>query len=220
MSGWERRRLVEVLRPDRKTVVAILGTGGFAIELESLLSDSGISVAGFVGPQLARHLPRDWLGDDDVIGSLSTDIAWLVAVGDPGLRRKLSIDLLSAGLRLETFIHSSAHVSKDSEVGEGCVIYPNSTIHAGVRIKDGVLINSNATIGHETTIGEYSNLGPGVAVGGWCQIGEGVNIGIGASLRDQIKVLSNCVVGAGATVISDIQIQGTYVGVPAKRMEN
>ena len=45
---------------------------------------------------------------------------------------------------------------------------------------------------------------------------ERVYVGIGASILENISIVDDVIIGAGAVVNKDINIQGTYVGVPAK----
>ncbi len=194
----------------------ILGTGGFSIELQGLMSGDGIKIEGFIGSKNANKLEDLRLGDDHVISSYSNDHEFLVAIGNPGTREKLTNKILQMNMKLGRFIHSQSYISNESKISEGSIIYPHSTIHSDVNLGTGVLINSNATIGHETKIGSYSNIGPGASIGGRCILGKRVYVGIGASILENISIVDDVIIGAGAVVNKDINIQGTYVGVPAK----
>ncbi len=44
-------------------------------------------------------------------------------------------------------------------------------------------------------------------------------MGAGTTVINNISVNSDCIVGAGATVIRDIDTSGTYVGIPAKKIK-
>jgi len=194
----------------------ILGTGGFAIELCALVRAAGGDVAGFIGPQRVDDLPAAYLGEDSILESAVPDASILVAVGEPGMRERLSGMVRAKGRRLATFISPNAFVADDATVGEGAMIYPNATVHARVRLEAGVLINSNASVGHETSIGAFANVGPGVSVGGRCVIGAASYLGIGCSVLEQLTIVPGTAIGAGAVVIRDIVLAGTYAGVPAK----
>ena len=43
-------------------------------------------------------------------------------------------------------------------------------------------------------------------------------IGAGAIVLNNLSICDNCIVGAGAVVIKDLEEEGTYIGVPAKRL--
>jgi acetyltransferase-like isoleucine patch superfamily enzyme len=43
-------------------------------------------------------------------------------------------------------------------------------------------------------------------------------VGIGATVSNGLTVCGDCMIGAGAVVVKNIDAPGTYVGVPARRM--
>lgn len=201
--------------PDR---VVILGTGGFALELAQLMGDCGCQVVGFVGPRPDCPLPAPWLGGDDSLSTVSAHIPALVAAGQPHLRQRL-LAMAAAQRPLARFVHPAALVSSAARIDDGCMVYPNSTIHAGVHLESGVLINSNVSVGHESKIGPCCNIGPGSSLGGRIRLGARVFIGIGASLIEKLDIADDTIIGAGAAVIRSIPTAGTWVGVPARPLE-
>lgn len=42
------------------------------------------------------------------------------------------------------------------------------------------------------------------------------HIGAGATIKNNIKICNDCIIGAGAVVVKDIEVSGTHIGVPAK----
>jgi sugar O-acyltransferase (sialic acid O-acetyltransferase NeuD family) len=199
--------------------VVILGTSGFAIELAALLEDGPVPLAGFAGPEVQIPLPAPYLGPDAAVGTLPADIEFLIAVGDPGVRAALIRRLRESSRALARFVHPSAIVASSAILGPGVLVYPNSTVHARVQLGAGTLINSNASIGHETFISDCVNISPGVMLGGRCRVGARAHLGIGCSVMEKITVCDDAVIGAGAVVVRDIQSPGTYVGVPAHKLE-
>lgn len=198
----------------------VMGTGGFAVELHGLLVDAGYDVLGFTGPDAAQgRLPAPWLGGDEALADIGRDATVFVAVAAPSVRRKLFETLQSMGRKSAGLIHHTAWIAASAEIAEDAIVYPNSTVHAGVHLGRGVLVNSNVTIGHETRIGAFTNLNPGVALGGRVEIGEGTTVGIGARTLENLTIAAGVVIGAGATVIEDLDRPGTYVGTPARRIE-
>ena len=197
----------------------IIGTGGFAIELAGLLKSIGIELTGFVGPKSTKRLPGNWLGEDDILERLDSNSKILIAVGNPNIRSELADKIKLQKLQQQTFIYPDSYISPEASIATGTIIYPNVTIHSGVVLEENVLINSNVTVGHETKIGKITNIGPGASIGGCCDIGDEVFIGIGVSTIENIKITDQVIIGAGATVIDNIKSAGTYVGVPAKKIE-
>lgn len=196
--------------------ILIVGTGGFAIELADIIIAGGGTVAGFIGP---REIAEPWLGEDDVLASAVPGAQVLIAVGAPELRAKLMAKAEAAGRTLAVFISPKAFVAASATIGAGSMIYPNATVHARITLGAGVLVNSNASIGHETRVGDCVNVGPGVALGGRCTIGAGSYLGIGCSTLEGLTLAPGTIVGAGAAVLRDTSKSGTYVGVPARRLD-
>jgi len=42
-------------------------------------------------------------------------------------------------------------------------------------------------------------------------------IGIGAIVKNNVSICGDCMIGAGAVVVKDINTKGTYIGVPARK---
>lgn len=196
----------------------ILGTGGFAIELHGLLVDAEFEVHGFIGPEPGAALPARWIGPDESVDSVAAGTRLYIAIGDPATRQRLSDWLASRSRPASGFVHPRAWIASSATIADETIIYPNSTVHAAVRLGRGVLVNSNVTIGHETVVGAFSNLNPGVALGGRVRIAERTYVGIGARTIENLAIGENVTIGAGATVVADIVEAGTYVGTPARRL--
>jgi serine acetyltransferase len=60
---------------------------------------------------------------------------------------------------------------------------------------------------------------PGAIVSGNVILGESVYMGTNSSIKEKIQVCSNVTIGSNATVIKNIIIGGTYVGVPVKKIK-
>jgi len=39
------------------------------------------------------------------------------------------------------------------------------------------------------------------------------------TVSNNVKICGNCMIGAGAVVVRDIKIAGTYIGIPARKTE-
>jgi len=211
---------MDFARLTRGDSAVIVGTSGFAVELAGLLRGAGITVHGCLGPEPPpSSADIAYLGGDE-LASRFIELSMVVAVGQPKVRRRLFADIGAAGGRVASFIHPAAYFSPAASTGEGILVYPNATVHAGVLLGKGALVNSNATIGHETVVGAFANINPGASIGGRVTIGEGAYIGIGASVIEEIEIAPGTIVGAGAVVVRDCEAGGTYFGVPARRRES
>lgn len=88
---------------------------------------------------------------------------------------------------------SSCQISASARIGEGC-LFPHGV---GIVIGAGAIIGKNATIYQNVTIGQVN--------GSYPVVGENVTVFPSAILVGEIHVGSNCKVGPGSLVISDVQ---------------
>ena len=120
--------------------------------------------------------------------------------------------------RLVKLIHPSAIIADDVEVKAGSVVMAGAVINPGVIIGRCCIVNTSSSIDHDCRIGDYSHISVGTHLSGTIEVGEYVWLGTGAVVSNNIVIASNVIIGAGAVVIKDIETPGTYVGVPAKRV--
>jgi len=113
-------------------------------------------------------------------------------------------------------IHSTSWVDPTAIIENGSVIYPGCMIDAKSIIKENAILNIGCTITHDTSIGEHSFLSPRVAVAGFVTIKEQCLLGINSTIIDNINIISNTQIGAGALVIKSIEKKGLYVGNPLR----
>jgi UDP-N-acetylglucosamine acyltransferase len=122
----------------------------------------------------------------------------------------------------------SAHRGEPTRViiGARNVFREHVTVHAGTAggrgvttVGDDGLFMVSTHIGHDCIIGDYVTLAPGARVSGKCNIGEGVYIGSNAVIREGVSICDDVTIGAGSVVLRNITEAGTYVGVPAKRID-
>ena len=101
----------------------------------------------------------------------------------------------------------------------------------GCQIGIGAKLGKNVILGYgglgivihkRAIIGDNVNIGPGVTIGGTSGkfevpiIGNNTIISSGAKVIGPIKIGSNCIIGANAVVLTDIEDNCIVVGVPAK----
>lgn len=154
------------------------------------------------------------LGPDTMTSELDGDV--FVAVGNAETRRKLM--RRDEGRNFPVLIHPSAVIAEGVEIGEGSVVMAGAVINPGAKIGRGCIINTASSIDHDCIVGEFSHLSVGAHLSGTVDVGSSVWIGAGAIISNNISICSNTVIGAGAVVVKNIDDEGTYVGVPAKKM--
>ena len=107
----------------------------------------------------------------------------------------------------------------DVQIDEGSVIMANATINSSVQIGKHCIINTGAIVEHDDFLENYVHISPNAALAGNVKVGKRTHIGIGANVKNNINIVSDVIIGAGAVVIRDIKEKGVYVGIPARRVK-
>lgn len=143
---------------------------------------------------------------------------FFVAIGESELRMQLMEELGSKGAVFATLIHPSAILGSRVEIGAGSVVMPGTVLNAEVKIGQGCIINTGASVDHGCVLGDYVHISVGSRLCGIVHVGEHTWIGASATVINGLHVCDHCMIGAGAVVINNIKEQGTYVGVPVRRI--
>jgi sugar O-acyltransferase (sialic acid O-acetyltransferase NeuD family) len=145
------------------------------------------------------------------------DAAIIIGIALPDIKQRI-IKKLSANTSLvyPSLIHERAWVSKKVSIGQGCIVYPGSTINYGSEIHDFTVINMNCSLGHHTKVGACSSLAPGVNTGGHSIIEKSVDMGIGVSTLQNVRIGESSTIGGQSMIIEDVGPASTVVGVPGK----
>ena len=185
---------------------------GFSDQYEfgGYLDDKSTALDGYMGyPPIVGSVEDYRPEENDVFAC---------ALGDPVYRRKYIDIVLSKGGRFETFIAPSASIYNNARIGQGTVIYENSTVSCDVTVDDYVLMLSNAVLGHDVHVGRYSVIEANASACGFASIGEGVILHTSSVVLPKVKVGDSSIVGAGSVVISNVKAGVTVFGVPAVKI--
>lgn len=127
-----------------------------------------------------------------------------------------------------SYVHPSADVFGDVEVGSGCWIGPGARLrgdYGAIRIGDCTSIEDNCVIharpGEVCTIGNWVTIGHGAVIHNAARIDDYAVIGMGAIVSDWTFVGRWSVVGEGAVVKQRQEIPDgrIAVGVPARVLD-
>ena len=208
------------------TNVIGLGAGGHSkVIIDILETSSSYTIYGLLDPDKNKHgtyicgIPV--LGDDSLLDNLiDTGIEHafigIGSSGNPNIRISLYNLVLGKGYSIISAIHSTATISKFSEIGQGTSIMAAAIINPNSYIGENVIINTGAIIEHDCVIQSHTHIATGAKLAGNVRVGSGSHIGAGAVIRQNIRIGSNSIVGAGAVVINHVPDNTTVVGVPAK----
>lgn len=196
----------------------------------------GASGHGKVVADIATHcgyIDIAFLDDDDTLKSCLgfpvvgktfnaekyKDYDFFVAIGNPDTREKVLEKLKGTQLNIVTLIHPDAVIADSVSVGIGTVVMAGAVVNPDSTIGSGCIINTGATVDHDNEIEDYVHVSVGAHLAGTVYIGKGTWIGAGAVVNNNVNICGNCMIGAGAVVVKDIDKPGTYVGVPARKVE-
>lgn len=160
------------------------------------------------------------LGNISYLINKQNPIDVVCSIASPKLREEI-INQISdnSNINFPVIIDPTAIVSEKNNFGEGSVIGINTSITVNSNIGRFALINNGCTIGHDFDCKDYVSVYPGVNIAGNVTLNSKVQIGTGAKIIQGISICKGSYIGAGAVVIKDISVLGTYVGIPAERLE-
>lgn len=204
------------------SVILVNGPGGQGRVVLDALQASGRHVAGVLDDILQ---PGSAVLGAEVLGPVSSwkrrldsGFEFVVATGNPALRRDLAEEIVVAGGALSRVTHPAATISPHARLKRGVIILAGSVVGPDVTIGDYSLLNANCAVDHDCVLGAGVTFGPGVTLAGAVTIGDGAFIGVGATIMPGITIGENAVVGAGSVVIRPVPAGATVAGNPARSL--
>lgn len=204
--------------------IAIYGAGGFGREVHMLIEqiNQEKKTWNFIG-YFDDDLPKEAIinglpvyGGMAELNDWTEPIALVIAVAEPEIKRKLVLGLKNKGISFPVLVHPDAKIGEYNLIGDGAIITAGCIITVNVTVGKHVILNLYCTVGHDSVLGDYSSYMPSVNISGEVVTGEGVYVGTGAQIINQRIVGKDTIVGAGATVVTDLPAKCTAVGSPAK----
>lgn len=184
----------------------LVGNGGHAREV---MAQMGVKLDRFVDDQYVDNetLPISKLDPEEH--------TVMIAVANSKDRFDIT-QRLPKGIQFFTFIHPTALIMDNVEIGEGSFVGAYSILTTNIKIGSHGILNRGNHIGHDCRIGSYFSAMPGAIVSGNVTIYDLVYMGNNSSIREKISVHSLTTIGMNSAVVKDIEYPGTYVGCPVK----
>lgn len=206
--------------------IYVVGAGGHGREIAWLVRDASKGRTEVVfavdDPQFladsVEGVPVRLLSDVEPVDQA----AYVIAVGDSRVRRRLAAACEDKGLNPVNLAHPSAIMSEHVILAPGSVVCAGAILTVNVSVGRHAHINIGCSISHDCRIGEFATLAPGVRVAGNVHIGRDAFLGIGSTIANgthssPLIIGEGAIIAAGACVTKPVEAGSLVAGVPAIR---
>jgi sugar O-acyltransferase (sialic acid O-acetyltransferase NeuD family) len=207
--------------------IVVLGGGGHAKVLVSIIKKLGYQVVGYLDPEDRGKVGGvAWVGDDSMLQEIlrrhpvchaALGLGKVDAASDRRIRLLGHLEHL--GFTLPMLVSPRACVNEEVELGTGTVVFDGAVINSGTKTGRGCIINTNSTVEHDCRLGDDVHVAPGAILSGGVTVGDQVMVGAGATVIQGVRIGPHCLVGAGSIVVRDLVEPGIYMGNPCKRSQ-
>jgi sugar O-acyltransferase (sialic acid O-acetyltransferase NeuD family) len=187
----------------------LIGNGGHVREV---MAQMGVNLLRFVDDQYVDNntLPLSQFDPTKYVA--------MVAIANSKDRYDIT-QRLPKETQFFTFIHPTALLMDDIEIGEGSFIGAYSILTTNIKLGKHTILNRGNHIGHDCRIGDYFSAMPGSIVSGNVTIHDLVYMGNNSSIREKLSVHSLSTIGMNSAVVKHIEETGVYVGCPAVKIK-
>lgn len=204
----------------------LLGAGGHAKVLLSLVRACGYNVIGVCDPGLAGQGVSHWrgvavLGADDALDRYAPESVELIngigQVVGGNLRRAVHESGCARGFRFPPLVHPAAWLDDSVILEDGAQIMAGAIVQADVRIGCASIVNTSASVDHDCCLAAHVHVAPGAILCGGVTVGEGSFIGSGSTVIQGVDIGESALVGAGTVVVRDVPPRGVLIGPSARK---
>jgi sugar O-acyltransferase (sialic acid O-acetyltransferase NeuD family) len=198
----------------------IIGAGGNAQSIASVMCDLNISVSGFVvdDPHTDSFLGNELINFSE-FGTRTGEISCVISIGHNTSRKTIYgrlLKIFGERINFPTLVHPTSYVAKTATIGEGSVIFPLVTIGPSCTVSNFVHLNTHSIVEHGSQVGEFASLAPGAILGGNTKIGRESAILMNASISNGSSVGECAVIGANSFLKTSTGGNELWVGIPAR----
>lgn len=206
--------------------LVIIGAGGFGREVEWLVErinkcTEEWDLIGFVDDGVEKGTvvrnSKVIMNTAD-LKEYNEELYVAIAVGSARIRKIIYEKIKeNSNLKYANLIDPSVLIG-DLNLGVGNIICAGTIVTVNVNLGNFNIINLDCTIGHDDIIKDFVTIYPSVNVSGNVVIDNYTEVGTGTQIIQGKNICSEVIIGAGATVVKNIEESGTYVGVPVKKL--
>ncbi len=198
--------------------LVIFGAGGHAKVVADIALKNGFEIEGFLDDNASASSVIGYpiLGKIDDCVKFKDTCVFAMGIGNNAVRKKIFDKY--PDLNYPVLVHPTASIGIEAKIGKGTVVMPMVVVNACAEVGEFSILNSACVIEHDCRVGDYCLIAPNVTMCGASKAGDFVWMGAGSVVNQTVKICSNVTVGSGAVVTKEITEGGTYVGVPATKI--
>ncbi len=135
------------------------------------------------------------------------------------LRAEKYMEAKLKGYTVASYISSKCTYLSQTKPGENSFIFEDNTIQPFVRIGNNVTIWSGNHIGHHSIIDDHNFISSHVVISGHCHIESYCFLGVNTTIAHKVRIGSETLLGAGAIITKDTELQSVYVPAKSSKLE-
>ena len=203
----------------------IIGAGTYGEVYLAYLQEAGIEIVGFLddspkyeGKSVKEYPVLGKVEDLEHIGELQGIEAVYCPLGNNKLRVAILERSRMLGFKTPNYIHPSVKIAPNVKIAdEGVYILQGSELMPYVTLEKDVMISAGANIVHHSYLSQGTFVSNGVNFGANVHSEKYAYCGMGCTIMTGVHTLGeDCLIGAGAVVIRDVEPKAVMAGVPAK----
>lgn len=203
--------------------IVIVGAGGFAREIETLLPTflpkADYRLKGFLGKD--QGVPSEHDLSDRLLGDPENYVPqanerFVLAIGNMDARRRTVESLMQKGGSFLTLTHPMAYVAPTATLEHGVIIYPFASVSNNAHLQTATKLNYYASVGHDTQLGKYCLLAPYATVNGFGVLEDEVYLSTHSTVAPQVRVGFQSKLSANSAAMKDVPERSLLFGVPGR----
>ena len=206
--------------------IILIGGGGHCISCIDVIEKAGLyKILGILDlPEKKgeKILNYSVIGTDaDIVDFVKKCPNFLITVGQinsSSIRRKIFENIVRAGGNLPSITSPLSHVSEYASIGKGTIIMHHVLINAGASVGDCSILNTKSLIEHEAVIGDFCHISTAAVINGQVNVGDNCFIGSNTVVANNTNINADTIIAAGSQVLRNIEIPGTYIGQPLRKI--
>lgn len=151
--------------PNREMLV-IIGASGHGKVVASIAQAVGYQSIIFLddNPHAKKCLDYPIVGPVSQFLDYLPQADFIVAIGNPAVRKKIQTDLENYQATLASLIHPQAVIAPNVTLGSGTVVMAGAVINTNTQIGQGCIINTSASVDHDCVLEDYVHVAVGAHI--------------------------------------------------------